>query len=83
MTDEPGISEFLAQMRSARERTREVGRQLVGLTLHDAAELAAQSDCQLRVIRRDGKGGPVTADFATNRIDVEVQGDIVVQSSPS
>jgi hypothetical protein len=45
MTDEPRISEFLAQMRSARERTSEVGRQLVGLTLHDASELAAQSGC--------------------------------------
>jgi hypothetical protein len=56
MTDEDRIPEFLARMRSARERTREVGQQLVGLTLDDAAELAARSGCQLRVMRTRRKG---------------------------
>jgi outer membrane lipoprotein SlyB len=68
-------------MRAAAERTRAVGGQLVGLHLHDANELAARSGCRLRVVRRDGKGLVVTAELDLSRINVEIEGDIVVESS--
>jgi len=82
--DEPQIPEQqLERLRAARVRRLAVGRQVVGRNLHDANELAARSGCQLRVVRRDGKGGDFTADFVTNRIDVALEGDIVVRPWPS
>jgi hypothetical protein len=67
-------------MRAAVERTRAVAQGLVGLNLHDANELAARSGCQLREVKRDGKGGPITADFCTGRINIETEGGIVVEA---
>jgi hypothetical protein len=78
MTDDSAISEALAPLRAALERTRAVGRQLVGLNLHDANELATRSGCRLRVVERNGKGLIVTADLVTNRINIATDGDIVV-----
>lgn len=80
MTDKPQIPEGLEWLRAAQERKRAVAVQLVGLDLDAANELAARSDCQLRVVVRDGNGLVVTADLVTNRIDVEVEGDIVVRA---
>jgi hypothetical protein len=49
--------------------------------LDDARELATQSGCHLRVVRRDGKGLAVTANLDTRRINVETEDDVVVMSS--
>jgi hypothetical protein len=76
------ISEALEFVRAALERTQTVGSRIVGLNLHDANDLAAQSGCQVRVVKRDGKGVPVTAELATTRINLETEGDIVVAASP-
>jgi len=65
----------------ALERRAAVGRQLIGLHLDDARELATRSGYRLRVIRRDGEGLVVTADLDTGRIDVEIEHDIVVGPS--
>jgi hypothetical protein len=81
MTDDRAIPEALAWMWEAVERTRAVARQLVGLNLHDANELAARSGCQLREVKRDGKGFVVTADFCTNRINIETEGGVVVETT--
>jgi hypothetical protein len=80
--DDARVSEALEFVRAALERTQTVGRRLVGLNLHDANDLATRSGCQVRVVKRDGKGLPVTADLATNRINIETEGDIVVAASP-
>jgi hypothetical protein len=80
MTDDSAILEALAPIRAALERTRAVGRQLVGLNLHEANELATRSGCRLRVVKRDGKTLIVTADLATNRINIETDGDVVVET---
>lgn len=80
--DDARIPADLEWVRAALERTQTVGRQLVGLNLHDANDLASQSGCQLRVVKRDGKGITVTADLATNRINIETEGDIVVAARP-
>jgi hypothetical protein len=82
VTDNPAIREALNLVGAALERTQAVGRQLIGLHLDEAREVAARSNRQLRVVRHNGKGLPVTADLATNRINVETQDDIVVESSP-
>lgn len=74
------IPEGLEYLRSALERTQAVARQLVGLHLHDANELATRSGCHLRVVRRDRKGLTVTADLGLNRINIGTEGDIVVGS---
>jgi hypothetical protein len=68
-------------MRAALERTGAVGRELVGLNLHDANDRAARSGCHLRVVKRDGKGLTVTADLRMNRINIETEGDVVVATS--
>jgi hypothetical protein len=81
VTDDPAIAEALSRVGAALERTRAVGRQLIGLQLDDARELATQSGCHLRVVRRDGKGLAVTADLDTSRINVETEDDVVVMSS--
>jgi hypothetical protein len=80
VTDDPAISEAFVRMRAALERTRDVAHQLVGLNLHDANELAARSGCQLREVKRNGKGGPITADFCTNRVNIETEGCVVVEA---
>ena len=81
MTDEPRNPELLEELRVARERTQAVARQLVGLSLHDANELANRSGCLLRVVRCDGKGLTVRSDLQTRRINIEIEGDIVVGTS--
>jgi hypothetical protein len=81
VTDEPRIPEWPEELRVARERTQGIARQLVGLNLHDANELANRSGCHLRVVRRDGKGLTVTADLHARRINIETEGDIVVGTS--
>jgi hypothetical protein len=78
VTDEPVNPELLEELRVARERTQAVARQLVGLSLHDANELANRSGCHLRVVRRDGQGLTVRSDLQTRRINIEIEGDIVV-----
>jgi hypothetical protein len=81
VTDDPTIREALARMRAALERTSAVGRQLVGLNLHEANELAARSACQLCEVKRNRRGLVVTADLRMNRINVETDGGIVVETS--
>jgi hypothetical protein len=81
MTDDRAIPEPLVRIGAALERTRAVGRQLVGLNLHDANELAAQSGCQLREVKRDGKGFVVTLSLCTNRINVETESGLVIETS--
>ena len=80
--DDAPIPEALEWVRAALERTQTVARRLVGLNLRDAVDLASRSGCQVRVFKRDGQGLPVTADLATNRINVETEGDIVVAAGP-
>ena len=80
--DDARIPEALEFVRAALERTQTVGRRLVGLNFRDANDLATQSGCQVRIVKRDGQGLPVTADLATNRINIETEGDIVVAASP-
>jgi hypothetical protein len=61
-----------------RKRAEAVSRQLIGLRVEDARELAARSQCLVRVIRRDGTSMPVTLALAPHRIDVATEDDIVV-----
>jgi hypothetical protein len=63
------------------ERTRAVALRLVGLNLHDANVLASRSGCHLRLVQRDGKGIPVTANFHARRISIKTEGDTVVGTS--
>jgi hypothetical protein len=79
--DDVRIAEALEWVRAALERTQAVANQLIGLNLHDANQLAARSGRQLRVVKREGNGLKVTADLATNRINIETEGDIVVAAS--
>jgi hypothetical protein len=81
VTGDGEVPEALAWMQEAVERTRAVARQLVGLNLHDANELAARSACLLREVRRDGEGSVITADFCTGRINIETENGVVVETS--
>jgi hypothetical protein len=71
----------LEHLKARLEHTHAVSRQLIGLRLDDARELAAASRCQLRVFRRDGSGSIVTSELDANRISVTVEDDIVVDVS--
>jgi hypothetical protein len=84
MSNHPdGMELFSARLQAGRERAAAVGRQLVGLHLDDARELAARSKCKVRVVRRNGwDSGIRTADLVTWRIDVETRDDIVVACWP-
>jgi hypothetical protein len=81
VTDDSAIPEGVAHMRAALERTRAVGRQLVGLNLSDATALATRSGCRLRVVKSDGKGFLVDLSLCANRINVETEDGIVVETS--
>jgi hypothetical protein len=71
----------LEHLKARLEHTQAVSRQLIGLRLDDARELAAASRCHLRVFRRDGPGSIVTSELDANRISVTVEDDIVVDVS--
>lgn len=82
MTRDPRTPEGLQYLQAVLEHTQAVARQLVGLNLHEANELATRSGCHLRVVKRDGKGLTVTAELDMKRINIETEGGIVVGSSP-
>jgi hypothetical protein len=71
----------LEHLKARLEHTHVVSRQLIGLRLDDARELAAASRCNLRVFRRDGPGSIRTSELDANRINVTVEDDIVVEVS--
>jgi hypothetical protein len=74
----PRLPGGLEQLKARLEHTHAVSRQLIGLRLDDARELAAASRCNLRLVRRDGPGSIVTAELDANRINVTVEDGIVV-----
>jgi hypothetical protein len=71
----------LEHLKARLEHTHAVSRQLIGLRLGDARELAAASRCHVRVLRRDGPGSIRTLELDSNRINVTVEDDIVVEVS--
>jgi hypothetical protein len=64
----------LEHVRATLEHTEAVGRQLIGLHLEDAEELAIRSDCHVRVVT----GSIVTAGLDRRRINVRTEDGIVV-----
>jgi hypothetical protein len=66
----------LEQLKARLEYTPAVSRQLIGLCLDDARELAAASRCRLRVFRRDGPGSIVTSELDADRINVTVEDEV-------
>jgi hypothetical protein len=77
----PRLPGGLEHLKARLEHTRAVSRQLIGLRLDDARELAAASRCHVRVFRRDGPGSIRTLELDANRINVTVEDDIVVEAS--
>jgi len=43
-----------------------------------ASALATRDGCTVRVVRRDGKAAPLTADLKVNRINVEISANRVI-----
>jgi hypothetical protein len=72
------VDRLEAMMGQARGRAEAVGRQIIGLRVEDARELAARSQCLVRVVRRDGKSLIVTLDLVPHRIDVSTEDDIII-----
>jgi hypothetical protein len=68
----------LDHLRATLERSRAVGRQLLGLHVEDARELASRSHRLVRVVPRSGPGSTLTLELDTNRINVRTEDDIVV-----
>ena len=81
MAHDREIPEALNRRLAVLERTAAAGRQLVGLHMDDARALATRSGCHLRVVKRDGKGLIVTTELDPKRINVSIDGDIVVRYS--
>jgi hypothetical protein len=74
----PRLPGGLEHLKARLEHTHAVGRQLIGLRLDDARELAAASRCHLRLVRREGPGSIVTTELDANRINITVEDGIVV-----
>lgn len=53
-------------------------RTLLRLREEEARSEAARFGCEIRVVRRDGRGFDVTGDLQANRIDVELRDGFVV-----
>jgi hypothetical protein len=69
----------LDHLRATLERTRAVGRRLLGLHVEDARELAGRSHRHVRVVPRGGPDSTVmTLELDTERINVRTEDDIVV-----
>jgi hypothetical protein len=56
-------------------------RPYLGLTEADAEHRAEDADTPFRVTCRDGELQPVTADYRPDRVNVHVEGDLVVHAS--
>ena len=55
-------------------------RRLIGLPLEEARRIARNHDgCEVRVVKRDGEPLAVTDDLRLDRINVEVQNDVVTR----
>ena len=67
--------------RDAAAAERLDARRLIGLTLHEARGLAAEFDCTVRVIERDGRALPHTQDLRRDRINVDVRDRRVLRAS--
>jgi hypothetical protein len=76
VTDDP-LPADLDHIRGTLERTRAVGRRLIGLHVEDARKVATQSHCTFRVITN-----PImTAELDMRRVNVRTDDDIVVDFS--
>jgi hypothetical protein len=53
-------------------------REMIGLDLDAAKDLAAEHGCEVRVSERDGEGLLVTSDSRFDRVDVAVEGEEVI-----
>ena len=53
---------------------------LVGLTAEDAAAAAAKAGYEVRVVSVDGEPRAMTMDFRTNRINLEIENDVVTRA---
>ena len=67
--------------RDAAAAERLDARRLIGLTLRQARGLAAEFDCTVRVIERDGRAVPHTQDLRRDRIDVDIGDRRVLRAS--
>jgi hypothetical protein len=56
-------------------------RRLIGLTTRAARDLAAEFDCSVRVIERDGRALPHTQDLRRDRINVDVRDGHVLRAT--
>jgi hypothetical protein len=56
--------------------------QLLGLPLEAAIAAAIGDGYVVRLVKQDGREFVLTMDFATRRINLEVEGGIVVAASP-
>jgi hypothetical protein len=71
------LSADLNHIRVTLERTRAVGRRLIGLHVDHARKLATQSHCHFRVVTN-----PImTAELDMRRVNVRTEDDIVVDIS--
>jgi hypothetical protein len=68
----------LDHLRATLERSLAVGRELVGLRVEDARELASRSHRHVRVVPSSGPGSTVTLELDSHRINVRTEDDIVV-----
>lgn len=50
-----------------------------GINIGDAQEFAMSFDLRVRVVKIDGEPCIITADFRTDRINVEVENDIITE----
>lgn len=80
MTDDAAGPD-LSRIQEPLDRTRAFGRRLVGLHADEACEMATRAGYLFRVVRRDGDSLIVTMDLRTNRVNVEIEDDIVVAVS--
>lgn len=57
-----------------------VGEALVGLTKEEAEEAAAEAGYTVRVTSEDGQMFPMTMDYRTDRINIEVENGVVTRA---
>ncbi len=66
----------------SQRRASAVGTRILGLSEEAARDLATQSGCRLRVVRRDGISFLVTLKYDSRSIDVAIEDGVVVYASP-
>ncbi len=59
--------------------SKELLESLIGLNIETASELCKENDYQVRIVREDSVNYVITMDFRFDRINLEIDNDVITK----